>query len=631
MTLLRQITIVFTLFFLVMLGVVLAISFDDTRDYIENELYTKAQNTASTLAVAMSQEGGDEEKMAVMAEAVFDTGYYRAILLKRLDGREIFSADRDSKERVEGVPEWFERLIHLHPQKAVAQVSDGWHPFGVLEVVSDETESVLYLYNLFNKIVFVFSLATLAALAIIALTLKMILRPVETMEAQAKAVLQNRFELNPKLPETVELRRMADAMNRLVERMKGMHEKLVELTRRNRELEYNDPLTGLCNRRYFLVRYRESLRSEEESPQGAVVAVHLGNMEAANRRIGYDRVNELFRRIAVVAGNIAAEREGSVACRISGVEIALLMPGAEPKTAEKAARTVLESAKRFIEEDFDEIQEIICPVAAVVGYDETILPDKLFASFDLTLQAASESGCGVVACADFVDSLPTRKAELRRLIADAIKEGRLQPVFSNIYVTGQDESSARLSFDIIENDEKVAYRIYGPMMVQLGLLGDYVAYALNYLKGEPELPYRRIALQLPVRFLDTTHELQRLVEGARALKKAGKELVVEWVQSDLVRHSPQTVEPIAENLHRNGIAVAILRFDADRRVLEMLKSLRPVYVKMEIGQLLDMSDTLRDSLALLLESVGTRLLVGGVESREELEKLESLGIEYFVV
>ena len=630
MTLLRQITIVFTLFFLVMLGIVLAISFHDARDYIENELYTKAQNTASTLAVAMSQEGGDEEKMAVMAEAVYDTGYYRAILLKTLDGREIFSAEREPEER-SVVPKWFERLVHLHSQKAVAQVSDGWHPFGVLEVVSDETEAKIYLYNLFNKLVFVFSLATLVALALIALALKMILRPVETMERQAKAVLENRFERNDDLPKTVELRRMADAMNRLVERMKGMHEKLVELTRRNRELEYNDPLTGLCNRRYFLVHYRESLRSDEERPEGVVLAVRLGDLEAANRRIGYDRVNELFRRVAVVAGNIAADREGSVACRISGVEIALLMPGTEPEAAQKAARTILDSAKRFVEEDFGEIRDVVCPVAALVRYDASTTHEKLFASLDLTLQAAQEHGCGVVECADFEESLPTRKVEWRRLIESAIEEGRMQPAFSNIHMTGPDESSARLSFDIVEKEEKIPYRVYGPMLVQLNLLGDYVAYALNHLKSHPELPYRRIALQLPVAFLDTTHELQRLVEGAHALQKVGKELVVEWVQSDLVRHAPAAVETVAENLHRNGIALAIVRFDADRRVLETLKSLRPVYVKMEAGHLLDMSDTLRDSLALLLESVGTRLLVGGVESREELEKLESLGIEFFVV
>jgi EAL domain-containing protein (putative c-di-GMP-specific phosphodiesterase class I) len=52
---------------------------------------------------------------------------------------------------------------------------------------------------------------------------------------------------------------------------------------------------------------------------------------------------------------------------------------------------------------------------------------------------------------------------------------------------------------------------------------------------------------------------------------------------------------------------------------------------MHAGRFIDMGDTLRDSLTLLLQSIGTKLLITGVESKEELEKIEELGADYFII
>ena len=628
MTLFRQITAVFTLFFLSMLAVVLLISFSDSRDYIENELYTKAQNTASTLAVTMSQTKGDVTKMSIMADAVFDTGYYRSIVFKDMQGNMVFEKSRES---VRVVPSWFASMVRLEAESARAQVSDGWKPLGILTVTSDPSESLAFLYGLFKKILLVFLFSALVAILIIAATMKRILKPVENMEKQAEGVLKNRFVLNKDIPRTTELKRMTLAMNALVERMRQMHEKLVALTKRNRELEYGDPVTGLHNRRYFTVHYDECIAADDSRSNGIVTVFHLTNTMKANKIIGYDRVNELFRQIAQLLAEKSSDFEESVVCRISGLEIAWLMPGVDAERAQSIASDLLVSARERINR-FEAIRDVVCLAVAVVPYSKERRLDKLFSTIDLTINAAITLNCDGIKTATFEDALPLRKAQWHDMIEGAIAENRLKPVLANIFSENGRDLSAELVFDlVVDEKEQIPYRVYAPMMIRLDLFSDYVTYAFEYLLKEDSMACRRISMEMPVEYLDTTHEFEKLLGYLRRLRKMGREFVVEIGQSSLIHKNVSAIEAIVDELSRHDISVAITRFDANARMLELLHRVRPVYVKMHAGQFIDMGDTLRDSLTLLLQSIGTKLLITGVESKEELEKIEELGADYFII
>ena len=628
MTLFRQITAVFTLFFLSMLAVVLLISFSDSRDYIENELYTKAQNTASTLAVTMSQTKGDVTKMSIMADAVFDTGYYRSIVFKDMQGNMVFEKSRES---VRVVPSWFASMVRLEAESARAQVSDGWKPLGILTVTSDPSESLAYLYGLFKKILLVFLFSALVAILIIAATMKRILKPVENMEKQAEDVLKNRFVLNKDIPRTTELKRMTLAMNALVERMKQMHEKLVALTKRNRELEYGDPVTGLHNRRYFTVHYDECIAADDNRSKGIVTVFHLTNTMKANKTIGYDRVNELFRQIAQLLAEKSSDFEESVVCRISGLEIAWLMPGVDAERAQSIASDLLVSARERINR-FEAIRDVVCLAVAVVPYSKERRLDKLFSTIDLTINAAITLNCDGIKTATFEDALPLRKAQWHDMIEGAIAENRLKPVLANIFSENGRDLSAELLFDlVVDETEQIPYRVYAPMMIRLDLFSDYVTYAFEYLLKKDSMACRRISMEMPVEYLDTTHEFEKLLGYLRRLRKIGREFVVEIGQSSLIHKNVSAIEAIVDELSRHDVSVAITRFDANARMLELLHRVRPVYVKMHAGRFIDMGDTLRDSLTLLLQSIGTKLLITGVESKEELEKIEELGADYFII
>jgi diguanylate cyclase (GGDEF)-like protein len=627
MTLFRQIIVVFTLFFLVMLAVVLAIGFGESREYIENKLYTNAQNTASTLAVTMSQADGDVTKMSVMADAVFDTGYYRKIALKSMRGETIFEKSRDEKP---DVPAWFVSMVDLHVESAYAQVSDGWRPLGMLEVVPDATASLEYLYGLFKKIATVFLVSMAVGVLIIALMLRMILRPIRTMEEQAEGVLQNRFLINREIPRTLELRRVTMAINGLVERMEQMHAKLVELTNRNRELEYKDPLTGVYNRRYFVVRYEEYAAAEDERSEGVVVMMRLCGVVEANRLIGFDKVNVILKSLTHIVVTEAESDDDAVVARVSGVEVAVLLPRLDMEAAQAWAENVLQKSREVMDM-FEQTREVLYLAMTAVAYEPGKELSKLFASADLALNDAAMHNKDTLKAVSFENSLPLRKEDWRRFLTESLREGRFRATWSSIFSADGGELCREVRLDIYEGQTLVPYRVYAPMLMQLALFDEYAEALFGHLASMQgaALP-REVAFEMPMAYLDSTHRFERLAAFAVEMKKRGVKTVVEVSQNELLRYETRTAEALCESLAAHGIALAVTRFDAERRMLDLLKRVRPRYVRIHAGQFADMSDTLRDTLALVLRSIGAKLIVVGAKEEHRRKSFAAKGGDGFI-
>jgi GGDEF domain-containing protein/EAL domain-containing protein (putative c-di-GMP-specific phosphodiesterase class I) len=410
-----------------------------------------------------------------------------------------------------------------------------------------------------------------------------------------------------------------------------MHRKLIDLTSRNRALEYGDPLTGVGNRRLFTVRYEEFVRSHDATAEGCAVAVRLCGIAEANRRIGYEAVNRLIVTLAQEARRAAEGVDDAVVCRISGMEIALLLPGTDEEVARERGEGIVAAVRAHLENQ-SEAAAIMCLVAAVAPYGPGRTLSELLASLDLALNDGERIGADTVKTTAFESRLPTRKTQWRAWILDAIAQKRLIPKLRNIFSENGRDVSAALQLDLqTEEGETIPYRVYAPMLLQLDLFPRYVRYLLEYLLTDRTLRCDRVFVEFPMAYLDTTHHFETLLSFARKLEKSGRQLVVELGQNDLLRREPAALSAIAEELTKRGIALAVVRFDAEAKMLERLHLLRPAFVRIDVTQYLDMSETLRDSLGLLLRSIGARLLVSGVQNPMELERLEETGGEYFVV
>ncbi|WP_457594949.1 bifunctional diguanylate cyclase/phosphodiesterase [Hydrogenimonas sp.] len=629
MTLFRQINAVFSIILLLVLGTVLGIGFIDSRHYIQNELFTKAQDTATSLSLMMSQAGGDIRAMSKMADAVVESGRIRKVVLQDPYGNTLFEKSREVKT---DVPAWFVQVADLSADTAVAEVFDKWRVVGLLSVQADNTEALNYLYAFFKKILLIFLIGGALGALFIYILLRMILEPLKTVIRQAEGVLHNRFIIQRDLPSTVELKHVTMAMNQMVQRMKKGHETLSSVMAKNRELEYIDPLTKVGNRRFFMIKYDEYSNADDNRAWGVVQAVRLADVHEANKIIGFDRVDQIYRKIAQRLLQKIRNIDDASCFRVSGTEFVMLLPSLDTEQARALAHEIVKDLRELIDRDYPEVSDTLFADIAMAAYEQREPIGQVLSSVDLALNEALYQNGDAIVMAKRESALPRSKVAWRSLLEASMKEHRMEPVWEDVHALDRHKLFASLTFDIVtEEGERIPYRTYLSMLLLLDLFPRYIAYTLDYIDSLPILRNNRIAVEYPLTCLASPAPFKMLKEHIRRLEKRGIELIIEIPESDLSKIDTATLKQVAEELHREKLAFAISRFDADSDTVELLKTVRPEYVKMYVGQFTDMSDSFRDSLTPILKTLGIKLLLHGIDDEHDIHVLNRQGADYFII
>src|SRR3990172_4563931 len=130
MKLSRLLVSLISLLWVLVFAATLAIVIDSTKDYLEKAMESHAQDTATSLGLSITHSGRVKDVQTVerMAAAIFDRGYYREILGKSMDGKELVA--KRVEQAVEGVPSWFISAFSLATPRMNAIVMDGWRQGG---------------------------------------------------------------------------------------------------------------------------------------------------------------------------------------------------------------------------------------------------------------------------------------------------------------------------------------------------------------------------------------------------------------------------------------------------------------------------------------------------------------------
>lgn len=610
MTLFKQTVLLFAAMLLLVLAIVLYSGFEESREYIDDELFSKAQNSASALSVAMSQSGADITKMSVIASAAFDTGYYKRVALISMRGEPLFVKEAEREHG--GAPKWFKEAVGLSSAKAVAQVSDGWKPLGILEVVPDRSLAYEYLYTLFKKTVAIFLASIAVGIVLIIFGLKVLMRPIESMYRQAEEVLKNSFTINKEIPKSIELKRVTEAVNALVLKMKRMHEKLLDITAKNRDLEYKDSLTGLCNRRMFIFKYSEYSASEGG---GSVVLYRLCGVEEANALFGFDRVDNLFKSVAeAVESESKKIAKDSLVCRVSGTEIAVLFPAQKADNTLVFAKEVMDKAKERID-SFGDLKKDLYLAGALCEFGMNKSYSRVFATLDLAIKSAQKRRFFIQKARYDEALLPLRKDEWRSLLLNKIEKEGLFLSLQDIVDSTQKVFASRALFEVSDKDGRVIKEsMFMPMLSEVGLFESYAKARFKKIADIEGAAGGRIVVEFPFSYFDTTHCFEEAVAAILNIRQKGIEVVPQVWQGDLLRYEKEAISKVIDKLYSKSIVIAIKGFDADPLVLDLLKVIRPYLVTIEREYYEDMSSSLKESIYLLLQSVGCCLLLEGESS-----------------
>ncbi|MBU1657931.1 EAL domain-containing protein [bacterium] len=636
MSLFKQIASLFTIFIVSTLVVVFFLSFKSTNEFIQNQLYSDAQDTATSLGLSISMVADDAQsnsKMDTIINAIFDSGYYQSIVLKDRDGKVMI--EKHNPKKVKTVPQWFMNVIKLQNAVGTSQIMAGWRQFGTIDVYNHNGHAYYQLWTTLFGLVAWFVAIVIILFLLLYLLLHLVLRPVKKVQQQADSILKNNFIITDDVPFTTELRGITEAMNLIVLRIKEIYEREAVAIKNYHDLLYTDEEFQIPNRKFLMMTLHNSIKEHNQHAYGALGIMTIENYEALKSRYGYYEFNNFLHELldAIPIIPIVA-RSKTLIARMNVSDFAVMCPGIHEQNGySELGNEIMQTAKLISQKHFIDDTESIRLYMGIGAYEPNQSIVTTLSHIDHALMKAKmedsfscHTFCYDSSIANFQNH---GKDELITRIRDAMTHNHIQLASQQcLDVSNQQTFHHELFARFYTSEgELIPARHFLPVVYSAGLLDEIDLYLLHKIcKATP-----KCAMNLSAPTFEKTRFLQELTTLYRG-KKISPMLQFETTLA-IVQANPDAVEHFVENLHLMNFTFGIDGFIFDMQEAELLKKIRPDYIKMNAQYLCelfekDINSRIFNSIYNLTLSIGIKMIVSNVETKEEYTQLEKFGIIY---
>lgn len=638
MTLYRQLIIFTFLLFLLLFSGTWYAKLDSTRSFLTAQLESHAQDTATSLALSISPHVAEKDMTAVesMMNAVFDRGYYQVV--KLTDPRQKTLVERVLDVKIENVPGWFIRLIPLKTPEATSDVMAGWKQGGTIYVKSHPGYAYETLWKDVLSMTSWFAACAVFVLIAGGLGLRMLLKPLVAVERQADALCKKEYRIQEPLPWTKEFRRVAQAMNRMTNKVKEMFEEQVIQAEGLRERAYHDPVTDLGNRRYFESQISARLDQHDIGAKGIVLLVRIHDLETLNKQKGFKAGDELLKRVAALLQGSASQYAGSVLARLTGGDFGVFIPNASPWDAEQIATDVVNKLCQLVAEQIAATDNI--GHAGVATYDCLTTLGRLLSEADIALGSAMQKGPNtwdIRVITEETDSLPMGQQQWKEILVTALRERRIsldaQPVIEN--APGRNVMHMEIFSRIVQEDGKLlSAAIFMPLAERLSLVStiDRIVIEEVMKLDFKRLGADRVAVNLSPASLEDESFRAWTSSFLKNLPPDSPRIFFEFSEFAAVQHLA-LVKDFSALVREHGHAIGLDHYGQSFSKLGYLQSLHPDYVKIDrayTGELKDGESDSRfyiGSLCSVAHSIDIAVVAEGVESEAQVKILKELSLD----
>ncbi|WP_263265132.1 cyclic di-GMP receptor LapD [Pseudomonas sp. RIT-PI-S] len=635
MSLFKQLLIAICLFLIVAFGGSFMVSLESSRAQYVNQLRSHAQDAATALALSLTPNIDDPAMVELMVSSIFDSGYYASIRVVDLTDNKVMverSAEPDSTE----VPHWFVRLIGLEAAGGDAIVSRGWQQAARVEVVSHPMFALAKLWqSALGSLGWLVLCGAISGL-LGALLLKRQLRPLDYMVEQSHAIARREFLSLPELPRTPELRRVVQAMNQMVEKLKALFMEQAERSERLRVESYQDSLTGLANRRYFDMQLQARVSHGEENRAGYLLLLRVNDLAGLNLRMGAAAADALLKEVgAMLVRQCAHHPETSnLICRSRGGEFSVLAPGLTLDEARQLAQALDTALHSLYETGASDV----FPVAwmGLAPYVAGEAPHDLLKLADQALAQAEAEGPDEEhwVCLDQQSVQPGGDDHhaWHSLLDQALQGSRFQLFFQPV-VNAQDNTALHhkvLSRVLDAQGLAVPAGRFLPWIERFGwssrLDQVMLRLVLAHLQARPGV----LALNLSAATLDDPQALSHIFDLLTQHASLGPRLIFEIGEEQLPEQ--QVLEQVTRRLHALGFGLALQHFGGRFSMIGNLAHLGLAYLKVDGSYIraIDQENHKRlfiEAIQRAAHSIDLPLIAERVETEGELAVIREMGIE----
>lgn len=606
---------------------------ESSREQLLSQLRSHAQDAATALGLSMTPHVDDPAMIELMVSSIFDSGYFASIRVVRIPDGDVI-AERRTTTSSEEVPNWFARLVDLRPEGGDALIMRGWQQAARVEVLSHPRFALAKLWeSALGSLAWLLLCGVISALAG-GWLLRSQLRPLDDMVQQAEAISRREFLALPKEPRTPELRRVVQAMNQMVEKLRTLFAEEAARSERLREEAYQDSLTGLANRRQFDIHLANQLVPNDQNAAGYLLLLRVNDLGGLNQRLGGQRTDALIGDIGEMLSGLL-QRRGSpdwLASRSRGGEFSLLAPGITGEDAEQLASELADQLEHLHSTGASDRS----PVAflGIAAYRPGEEMQKVMGRADQALTQAAQAKDRSWVRLDDYESAPGQSLhDWRGWIDDALDKGKLRLYFQPVGLCanpGEFLHHKVLARLLDPSGEAVAAGRFLPWIERLGWAARFDLAMLEHCLAHLERHPSPIALSLSAASLRDSDSRQRLLAILKAHPQQAPLLTLELDE----RHLPPASElgQICQTIRETGFGLGLQHFGGRFSLIGNLSHLGLAYLKIDATYIraIDQESDKRlfiEALFRATNSIDLPLIGEMVETQGELDVLKELGIQ----
>ncbi|CAN7731023.1 cyclic di-GMP receptor LapD [Pseudomonas umsongensis] len=633
MSLFKQLLIAICLFLVVAFTGSFMVSLESSRTQYVNQLRSHAQDGATALAVSLTPNIDDPAMVELLVSSLFDSGYYASIRVVDLSDDKVI-VERSGMPTVNNVPQWFIKLIGLEAAGGDAIVSRGWEQAARVEVVSHPMFALAKLWQSALGSLGWLLLCGAVSAVLGALLLRRQLKPLDYMVKQSHAIARREFLSLPDLPRTPELRRVVQAMNQMVEKLKALFQEQAERSERLRIESYQDNLTGLANRRYFEMQLNARVSNTEQASSGYLLLLRVNDLAGLNQRLGGQRTDELLKAVGLQLSRECAKypETQNLVTRIRGGEFAVLAPGLVREEALQLARSLDNALASLHATGATDVASVASIGLAPFAHDDS--PQAVLGLADQALaQAESQTDTHWV-CLDrsALAGVGDDHHTWHTLLDQALTQRRFKLYFQPV-VASQDTQLVLhhkvLTRLIDDRGQSIPAGSFLPWLQRFGWVARLDRLVLERVLEQMGDHEESLALNLSSATLEDPKALNALFETLRSHSDLGSRLTLEIGEEQLPEQA--MLENLTRRLRELGFSLSLQHFGGRFSIIGNLARLGLAYLKIDGSYIraIDQESDKRlfiEAVQRAAHSIDLPLIAERVETEGELTVIREMGV-----
>jgi diguanylate cyclase (GGDEF)-like protein len=638
MTLSRRLAmLVVVLLLLVFIGTFFT-SVRNTRDFLEAQLGSHAQDAATSLGLSISTHmaNGDQASIDSMSDAIFDRGYYRMLVVEDAEGKVVKKLELPMK--IDGVPPWFISAFSLETPIEEASVMSGWTQAGRVVIQSHPGYAYIQLWDNAKDTAVWFLISAVFVLLFGMMILRWILQPLRRIEWQADSICNREFPVLEDLPKTPDLRRIMEAMNRMSVKVQRMISELESLVSRLRKQAYQHPVTGLDNKRRFMDIVTDRIESDEAFIQGAFYLVQLRSFKEYNDRKGYQAGDELLREAAKSLLKTTADVPKHSLAHLTGADFGLLVEDCSLDESERMCQQISAALANLYGTDRPDSPDVAHIGAAYFDGRQSL--KQLFSEADMALRSAQTMGANSwrLTAPDNLDRRRVRgAADWRLFIEEALEQNRITLLYQPVVSCPERQlmhSEVLVRIPDPDDGELIPAGVFLPVAESVGLAAEIdkvvVNKVVNQLASDPGAD-TQFAVNLSPQSLSDAGFTAWLENFLSQHVDVANRLIFELPEYGAINRL-QDLKKLIERVGRFGAIFSLDHFGRSFSSLAYLRSMKVHYLKID-GSYLRTLEENKDhqffiqALADIAHGLDIQVIAEAVESEAVWAMLPSLHLD----